>query len=105
MIKAIESNDKRFVENVTLYTNSQNAIRLRDLCSNDRIQDRIKKVMIDSFGYFYEKKRGEFDSDYPTLEKKRKAFGDDYKDRLVSNENAGQAFLSFLLGRTLATKG
>ncbi|MBP8975324.1 MAG: AIPR family protein [Bacteroidetes bacterium] len=38
LIKAIQADDRNFIENVTLYTNSQNAIRLRDLCSNDEIQ-------------------------------------------------------------------
>jgi hypothetical protein len=104
LIKAIETDDKNFVESVTLYTNSQNAIRLRDLCSNDEIQLKIQKILLDSYRYFYERKRGEFDSLYPTIEEKRKLLGDYYKVKVFSNENAAQSFLAMFLNKPAQAK-
>lgn len=104
VVKAIESDDKNFIENVTLFTNSQNAIRLRDLLSNLPIQVNIQKILLDSYKYFYERKRGEFESLCPTLEAKRNLLGDNYKEKLISNENAAQAFLALYLNKPAQAK-
>lgn len=104
LVKAIQTEDKDFAESVTLYTNSQNAIRLRDLCSNDEIQRRIQRILLDSYQYFYERKRGEFDTLHPTTAAKRSVLGDDYKARVLTNENAAQAFLAIYLGKPSQAK-
>lgn len=104
LIKVIETGDRDFLENVTLYTNSQNAIRLRDLCSNDDIQLKMQKILLDSYQYFYERKRGEFESLYPTIEQKRKLLGDDFRFKVISNENAAQAFLGMYLDKPAQAK-
>jgi hypothetical protein len=104
LIKAIETDDRDFLENITLYTNSQNAIRLRDLCSNDEIQLKVQKILLDSYGYFYERKRGEFESLYPTIEAKRKLLGHNFKFKVVSNEKAAQAFLGMYLDKPAQAK-
>jgi len=104
LIKAIETNDKDFIENVTLYTNSQNAIRLRDLCSNDAIQLKIQKILLDSYKFFYERKRGEFDSLCPTTKAKKRLLGQNYKERVIVNEKAAQAFLALYLNRPAQSK-
>jgi len=104
LIKAIETDSRDFIESVTLYTNSQNAIRLRDLCSNDEIQFKTQKILLDSYQYFYERKRGEFDSLYPTTEAKRKLLGQDYKVKLINNENAAQSFLAMYLNKPAQAK-
>jgi len=104
LIKAIETNDKEFIENVTLYTNSQNSIRLRDLCSNDEIQLKIQKILLDSYGFFYERKRGEFDSLCPTIVAKRAKLGQNYKEKVIVNEKAAQAFLALYLNKPAQAK-
>jgi len=104
IIKAIQTSDKEFMESVTLYTNSQNSIRLRDLCSNDRIQRTIQTILLEAYGYFYERKRGEVDTFYPTPEAKKNAFGVNYKDMFISNENAAQAFLATYLAKPAQAK-
>ena len=104
LIKAIQTDDRNFIENVTLYTNSQNAIRLRDLCSNDPIQLKIQKIILESYQYFMERKRGEFDSLYPTLGAKKIFFGKDWNVRVFSNENAAQAFLAIFLDKPAQAK-
>ena len=104
LVKAIESSNKDFIQSVTLYTNYQNPIRLRDLCANDEIQIKIKKILYDSYGYYYDRKRGEFESEFPTLETRKKAFGLEYKEKVVNNENAGQAFLAMYLYKPAQAK-
>lgn len=104
LIKVIETNDKNLTESITLYTNSQNAIRLRDLCSNDEIQLKIQKILLDSYRYFYERKRGEVDSLYPTTGAKRKLLGEHYKTKVINNENAAQAFLAMYLDKPAQAK-
>ncbi len=104
LVKAIEAKEKGFIENVTLYTNSQNAIRLRDLLSNHGIQTKIQKILLDSYKQFYERKRGEFDSFYSTPATKKEHFGKDYKKKLIGNENAAQAFLAFYLNKPAQAK-
>ncbi len=104
LVKAIETDDRNFVESVTLYTNSQNAIRLRDLCSNDEIQLKIQKILLDSYRLFYERKRGEFDSLYPTTEAKRNLLGQDYKVKVINNENSAQSFLAMYLNKPAQAK-
>jgi len=104
LIKVIETDNRDFIESVTLYTNSQNAIRLRDLCSNDDIQHRIQKLLLGSYKYFYERKRGEFNSQYPTPEAKRNVLGENYRELLISNENAAQAFLAMYLNKPSEAK-
>ena len=103
LIKVVETDDVEFIENVTLYTNSQNAIKLRDLCSNDEIQRKIQHI-ISPYTYFYERKRGELDTLYPTLASKREALGKNYKDKVISNENAAQAFLAMYLDKPAQAK-
>jgi len=104
LVKVIETDDRNFIESVTLYTNSQNAIRLRDLCSNDEIQLKIQKILLDSYRLFYERKRGEFDSLYPTAEAKRKLLGQDYKVKVINNENSAQSFLAMYLNKPAQAK-
>jgi len=103
LIRVIETNDKDLIENITLYTNSQNAIRLRDLCSNDPIQIKIQKIL-NGFGYFYERKRGEFDVVYHTVKEKKKILGEKYSEKIISNEKAAQAFLAFYLDKPSQAK-
>ena len=104
LIKAIESGDKSFIENVTLYTNSQNAIKLRDLCSNDEIQKEIQIIIRDSYGYFYERKRGEVEAREAINGKGGKKTRKFSKAKIISNENAAQAFLSFYLDKPAEAK-
>lgn len=104
LIKAIQTDDRNFIEDVTLYTNSQNAIRLRDLCSNDAIQVNIQKIILESYRFFMERKRGEFDSLYPTPEAKRVFLGQDWRVKIFSNENAAQAFLAMFLDKPAQAK-
>jgi hypothetical protein len=104
LLKVIESGDQGFIDNVTLYTNSQNPVNLRDLCSRDEIQTRIQTALLGSHKYFYERKRGEFEALYTTVEMKKKLLGKQWKDRIVNNEKAAQAYLSLFLNMPAQAK-
>lgn len=104
LIRVIVTDDRDFIENITLYTNSQNAIRLRDLCSNDEIQRKIQNILLGSYQYFYERKRGGIDSLYPTPQAKRKLLGDYYKVKVINNENSAQSFLAMYLDKPAQAK-
>jgi len=103
LVKVIESTDDEFIDEVTLFTNSQNPINLRDLCSRDTIQTKIQKL-IRNYGYFYERKRGEFNALYPTHEIKVNEFGNNWKRKVISNEKAAQAYLAFMLNKPSQAK-
>ncbi|MFA7708257.1 MAG: AIPR family protein [Candidatus Pacearchaeota archaeon] len=105
IMKVIETNMPEFMDCVTLYTNSQNAIKLRDLCSNDPIQIKTQKIFLDTYNLFYERKRGEFEVSYPTEESKKAKFGEGYKIKPLSNEKLAQARLAFYLNKPAEAKG
>jgi hypothetical protein len=104
LVKAIESDDKKFVDHVTLFSNSQNAIRLRDLSSNDEVQDKVQRILRDTYRFFYQRKRGEFETNYPTDEIKKKEFGQKYRDKIIDNEKASLIYLATYLGKPVEAK-
>jgi hypothetical protein len=104
LIKAIQTDDRKLIENVTLYTNSQNAIKLRDLCSNDDVQVILHRILLETYGYFFERKRGELDSEYQTPKSKEELLGTNYKAKVMSNENAAQSILAMFLSKPAQAK-
>lgn len=61
----IEHSDVRaasFIESLSDATNQQNKINEADRRSNDPIQIKIQKDIYEEFGYFYSRKRGEFEN-------------------------------------------
>jgi hypothetical protein len=103
LVRLIESTDDDFIDSVTLYTNSQNPVSVRDLASLQTNQIRIQNVLKLS-GYFYERKRGEFEARYPTEAIRTKEFGSDWKSRVIPNERASQAFLAMFLDKPAQAK-
>ena len=49
-----------FIEQISNATNQQTRVEEADRRSNDKIQIEIEKMMFTEFGYFYERKKGEF---------------------------------------------
>lgn len=65
MLKVIVLNNKtelnaEFIEKISNATNQQTRVEEADRRSNDKIQIFIQENIYDVFGYFYERKRGEF---------------------------------------------
>ena len=49
-----------FIEQISNATNQQTRVEEADRRSNDKIQIAIEAAIFDTFGYFYERKKGEF---------------------------------------------
>lgn len=49
-----------FIEQISNATNQQTRVEEADRRSNDKIQTVLEKEIFDTFGFFYERKRGEF---------------------------------------------
>jgi hypothetical protein len=58
--KADSESRLRLIEEISRATNRQTDIREADRRSNDKIQIDLQGKIFDEFGYFYERKRGEF---------------------------------------------
>ena len=54
----------KFISNISNATNQQTKVDESDRRSNDEIQVKIQQLIFDNFGYYYERKKGEF---YPGL--------------------------------------
>ena len=94
LIRIYETRDRSLTNRITLTTNTQNRIVGRDLKSNDIIQEDIQKVMLDSFGYYYERKPRE----YTDLTPEQNA-------KIISNEKAGQAYLAIVCKKPSIARG
>ncbi|EQD30087.1 hypothetical protein B2A_14295, partial [mine drainage metagenome] len=104
LVKVIETTDSDLINDITLYVNSQNAIKTRDLQSKDAIQNALQRVLLDSYNYFFERKRGEFQSHYQNVTIRKEKFGETYRQKLINNEKAAQSFLAFYLDKPAEAK-
>ena len=84
LFKVFATKDKKFVDKITLTTNSQNAVSERDLRSNDELQRNLQELF-ESRGYFYERKPRMF-KDHPLTKSEKK--------KIISNEKVGQAHIA-----------
>ena len=75
----LNTNDVSLVKKITTNSNNQNAIKPRDLQSNQTIQQRLKKEFESIDGYEFAVKRGEILDE----------------GKLISNEDAGRMLLTF----------
>lgn len=50
----------KLIEEISKATNQQTAVNDSDRISNDKIQMELQKYIFENFGYFYERKKGEF---------------------------------------------
>jgi ADP-ribosylglycohydrolase len=91
LVRIIASDDQDLQRDITLYNNKQNAVKDRDLLSNDYQQERLKKAF-DRVRppWFYERKRGSLKAELSSA-KLRKRYG----SRIIHNEKAAQAAYAF----------
>ncbi|MEJ8553007.1 AIPR family protein [Tepidibacter sp. Z1-5] len=83
LIKIYASDDKKIVDKITVATNNQNPINLRDLRANDEIQLNIQIYINNKYNYYFERKRNEFK--------------DVDKKKIITNEKVGQSYLGIIL--------
>ena len=65
LLKAIitgqtEHHNIKFIEEISNATNQQSRVEEADRRSNEPIQTQLQKIIYEEFGYFYERKKGEF---------------------------------------------
>jgi hypothetical protein len=58
------SSNKQFIEEISNATNQQTKVKEADRRSNDTIQIELQKLTYDNFGYFYGRKKGEFQNGF-----------------------------------------
>jgi hypothetical protein len=97
LVRVIESKDHNFISAITLYQNTSNPVKKRDLKSNDPVQVRLKREF-KLRGWYYEIKRGE---EYTKMVKKYPAMKQQYR-HVVSNEEVAKALAATKLGPAIA---
>ncbi|MDO8609079.1 MAG: AIPR family protein [bacterium] len=80
LVKIFSTKDEQFVNKITEATNNQTSISTRDLRANDKAQILIEKYFKEKYGYFYERKRGQYKNSNIN------------KNIIINNEKVAQAF-------------
>jgi hypothetical protein len=92
LVRFIESSDPELQTEISRFNNRQNAVKDRDLLSNDDPQERLEKEFAEfDLPWFYERKRGQWDAEVKPQAAKRRRYG----DRKIDNEAAAQAAYAF----------
>lgn len=69
LVRIIERQaDINFIRRVTLFANSQNAVRPTDLVGTDTLQLELKRLLLE-LGYYYETRRGDYKAEKESLSK------------------------------------
>jgi hypothetical protein len=98
LARIVASKDAKLRENIPLFNNRQNAVKDRDLQSNDRIQTNLQALFASlKPSWFYVRKRGEWEARGGNSGLKER-FG----DRRVENDVAAQAFYAFFHNAAVA---
>ncbi len=90
LVRIIETGSEDIKISIAESTNSQTPITSRDLRANDREQRQLQDIFFD-IGYFYERKKNEFEGKE--------------KDKRIDALSAGQAYLAYGLERPDVAKG
>lgn len=94
LVRIFEAADERLQSDISLYNNRQNAVKDRDLLSNDEPQSRLE-VEFDQLDppWFYERKRGQWDAQIKPDAALKRRYGNG--TRRIDNEVAAQAAHAF----------
>lgn len=90
LVRIYETKNEQLIGSISEFTNSQNPVASRDLRSNDFTQRKYEADLRETYGYFYERKKGMF-SDRP-------------KQYVIDAEKAAQAVMAFVLGQPAEAK-
>jgi len=102
LVRIVESKDQNFVSTITLYQNTSNPVKKRDLKSSEPIQVRLKREF-KLRGWYYEIKRGE---EFKKMAKKYPAMKLQYVHGEISNEDVAKALAATRLSpATAVAKG
>jgi hypothetical protein len=98
MVRIVESTNHEFVNFLTLYQNSSNPVRNRDLKSNDPVQIRLKHEFRRQ-RYYYEIKRGE---EYSKMAKKYPALKSEFAGNVLNNELVAKLLAALKMSPAIA---
>jgi hypothetical protein len=94
LVRIFETTEQRLQSDISLYNNRQNAVKDRDLLSNDDPQATLQ-TDFDQLAppWFYQRKRGEWDAQIKPHAARKRRYGNGA--RLIDNEGAAQAAYAF----------
>jgi hypothetical protein len=94
LVRIVKAPDEELRQNITFFNNRQNAVKDRDLLSNDPNQDRLQAQFLKrSPAWFYERKRGEWNA----LTARDAGLKQKVGKRKIDNERAAQAAYAFYI--------
>jgi len=85
LVRVLATQQSLLVDRITFATNNQNAVKVRDLRSNDATQ-RMLRLSTRNIGWYYETKKNEY-----------KALSRQDRRRIAPNDRCGQACLAVIL--------
>ena len=94
LLRIYATDSLSLTERITLTTNNQNRITDRDLRANDDVQRDIQRIMLERFGFHYERKNKEY----------RKLQGPKRK-RILPNYKVAQAYLAIVRKKPSVARG
>lgn len=94
LLRVYATDNPRLVEKITLTTNNQNKVTDRDLRANDPVQRDIEKVMLEKYGYYYERKN-----------KQHIGIRGPNKRKIVPSPKAAQAYLAIVRAKPANARG
>lgn len=89
LVRIIKSKDEQIKKSIILSSNTQTAVRNRDLVSEDEIQKQLEKQFL-ILGYYYERKKG--------------MHRNELKEKIIDLEKAAQSYLALYLGKPAEAK-
>lgn len=95
LIKIFESENKDVINRIALYNNSQTAVTSSDLLSNDNLLIRLYSGC-KLKNYYFERQKGLLNDEYKTAQDKKRAFGRDWKKKIIQPKELGQIYLAVM---------
>lgn len=102
LVRIVESKDNEFAARLTLFQNTFNPVKNRDLKSNDIVQIRLSRELARR-GYYFEIKRGQEFSKYKS--EHRHSWRQNYPNGEISNEYVAKGLAAIVLGPDVAVEG
>jgi hypothetical protein len=94
LLRLYSTDNPNLVDKITLTTNNQNRITDRDLRANDPVQRDIERIMLEKFGYYYERKN-----------RQHRALRGENKKKVIPSPKAAQAYLAVVRGKPSNARG
>ena len=94
LLRVYSTDNPNLVEKITLSTNNQNKITDRDLRANDPVQRDIEQIMLNQYGYFYERKNKQF----------KNIKGPDRR-KIIPSPKAAQSYLAIVRAKPANARG